>query len=198
MRIKHNMSSGRYEKPLSQPSRPFRFWMFFSASSNNPARWITTSFPKNAVILRLHWEPELFHWVKDENHPPQNLQLLRPALSPPRQWRTALVSCASRPPAFPLPSLTGCPPSTRVTRFPPGCSLGRPQSPWTRRMPPGWSRLTPWVQRHEKSPKRSGAAGSVWTGLLCKFMFESLNIKYKMKIFEKITLGNTVNFLIWY
>ena len=62
---------------LIQPYRPSPFWIFFSAFSHNPARWITTSFPMNAVTFRLHWEPELFHWVKDESHPPQNLQLFR-------------------------------------------------------------------------------------------------------------------------
>ena len=185
MEIKHSMRLCQVWEAFVQPSRPSPFWTYFSASSHNPTRWITTSIPMNAVTFRLHWEPELFHWGmiplgKRQKSSSTESAAVQAALLPPWRWHRVLVPCTSRSSTFPFPSWSHCPPSTMVARFPPGCSLGRPQSSWTRRMPPGWSWQTPRLQRHEKSPKGSGVAGSVWTGLLCKFMFESLNIKYNI------------------
>ena len=124
MKIKHNLSGMR---SLIQPSRPFPFWTFFSAFSHNPARWITTSFPMNAVTFRLHWEPELFHWViiplgKRRKSPSTESAAVQAALLPPWRWHSVLVSSPADP--APSPWLRG--PTAHQAPGSPGCPQAAP------------------------------------------------------------------------
>ena len=81
----------------------------------------------NAVTFRLHWEPELFHWViiplgKRRKSPSTESAAVQAALLPPWQWHSVLVSSPADP--APSPWLRG--PTAHQAPGSPGCPQAAP------------------------------------------------------------------------